>query len=289
MTRLLSARRTLASAALAPLLITGLAGCGDGSDDTATDATEVAAFSGLEAGDDVDPTEFVDTVADGVEASTTAHITMDTSMGSSGAMSAEGDIDYTTSPPSLALTMGIPMAGDSDLRLIDGIMYMNLGDLSDGKFWKIDPADPDGMFAGMGLDKMLDQTDPMGTLKGLEDGISSVTYTGAEDVDGRDLDHFELTIDMQAQLNELGSELPPTVEKGLPDSVTYDVWLDDEGRFAQLSMDYPIMGQSVSTKMTATDWGADVDIEAPPADQVADMPNLDDMLGDLDLGKMPTA
>lgn len=289
MTRSLTARRTLAAAAVTPLLLTGFAACGDSSDSDskASDTTQVAAFGGLEEGDEVDPSEFVDTVADGVEDSTTAHVTMKFGMGAAATTEGEGDIDYTTTPPSVSMTMTVPGAGETKTILVDGLVYVQVGELSDGKYWKIDPSDPDGMMSGLGMDKLADQSDPVGTLKSMESGIDTVTYEGDEDVDGRDLAHYEVTVDMSSVLGSMGSELPAAASKDIPESVTYDFWLDDENRFAQMKMDYPVMGQQVSVEMTASDWGTEVDIEAPPADEVTDMPSMEDMMGDL--GGAPAA
>ncbi len=189
-------------------------------------------------------------------------------------MSGEGDLDYTTTPPSVAMSTTIPGAGETKMVMVDGLVYLQMGQLSGGKYWKIDPSDSHGMLAGMGLDKVLDQVDPVGSLETMRTGIDTVTYQGDEEIDGRDLDHYELTIDMQSALQSLGGKLPAAASKGLPDSVTYDLWLDDENRFAQMQMDYPVMDQQISMEMTVSDWGADVDIAAPPADQVTDMPSM---------------
>lgn len=230
----------------------------------------------------MDPDDFVDTVADGLEQSTTAHIEMKMTMGEQVATDATGDIDYTTTPPSMQMSMDVPMAGESEMVLVDGVIYMQMGAMSGDKYWKIDPQDEDGMLGGMGLGKMLDQSDPLGALESMKPGIEKVTFEGNEDVDGRDLDHYELTIDMQAVMESYGGgvDLPSEAAEALPDSVTYDLWLDDEDRFAQMKMDYPMMDQQVSMDMTVDDWGKDVSIEAPPADQITEMPDLGAMMGE---------
>jgi len=51
--------------------------------------------------------------------------------------------------------------------------------------------------------------------------------------------------------------------------VSYDMWLDDEGRPRRIQADLGAQG-SMQTDMT--DYGSDVSIEAPPADQVQAMP-----------------
>ena len=280
-TRHLAVRR-VAAATVSVLALGGLAACGDDSGDSdkaASDSTSQVAgetSDDLEEGETVDPAEFVKTVTEGLEASTTAHVTMTMSLGSTGEVDAEGDLDYTTDPASVAMTMTSPMGGgDMDIRLVDGIMYISMGELTQGKFMKIDPSDPKGPLAGLGMDGMLDQMDPGKALANLEGGISEVTYVGEED----DLDHYELTVDMQAMLEQMGSELPPSAESEMPETITYDLWLDDEGRFTKLSMDdLPMGGDSGSMEMTVSGWGEEVDIEAPPANQVTEMPGLGAMM-----------
>ena len=279
MTRTLAARRTLAAAALAPLLTAGLVACGsdDGSASKADDTSSVApASSELEPGDEVDPDEFVKTVTDGLEASTTAHLTLTVSAGSTGTMKAEGDVDYTSSPPSMAMTMTLPSAagGDMDVRMVDGLMYMSLGQMTQGKFWKIDPSDPNGPMGALGMDKLMDQMDPAKALQAMGDGISEVEYAGDED----DLHHYTLTVDMKKMLSSMGSGLPQQAQGQLPDSVTYDLWLDDEKRFSKMEMDdLPTGAETGSMEMTVSDWGKDVDIEAPPSSQVTEMPDFGSM------------
>lgn len=284
MTRLLTVRRTLAASAIAPLLATGLVACGNdtgGDSTTGTDSTsQVALSSDLSEGDQVPPAEFVKTVEDGVRASTTAHMTMNIAAGASGKVTAEGDVDYTTKPPSMAMTMGLPAqatgGGDMDIRMVDGIIYMSMGQLTQGKFWKIDPSDPNGPFAALGMDKMLDQMDPAKALSQVQDGITKVTYVGSEG----DLDHYELTVDMKKMMASLGDgKLAQGAQAQLPDSLTYDIWLDDQNRFSKMSMDnLPMGGSDASMEMTVSDWGKPVDISAPPADQITKMPDFGSMM-----------
>ncbi|GAB6986641.1 hypothetical protein [Nocardioides pyridinolyticus] len=278
-TRHLAVRRA-AAATVSVLALGGLAACGDdsGEGDAGTDSSsQVAGESGdLEEGDEVDAAEFVRTVTDGLEASTTAHVTMTMSLGSSGEMTAEGDLDYTTDPPNVAMTMSSPLGGgDMDIRLVDGIVYVSMGQVTRGKFIEIDPADPQGPLAGMGLDGMVDQMDPGKALQNLEGSISTVVYVGEED----DLDHYEITVDPQQMLDQMGSDLPPAAESEVPDSLTYDLWLDDEGRFSKLSMDeFPLGGTSGSMEMTVSGWGEEVDIEAPAPSEITEMPELGSMM-----------
>lgn len=282
----IAARRTLAAAALTPLLLTGFAACGgdagdsgDSASDAGAPAAGSAVLAGLEVGEEVSPKEFVDTVTDGLEESTTAHLEMTMSMGDQVSTTGEGDLDYTTEPPSLAMSMEVPQAGDMEMVLVDNVLYLKSAAMSGEKFWKLDLTDPDGPFGQMGLDKMLEQSDPVGALKAMESGIDTVTFAGSEELDGRELDHYELTIDTESVMESYGADLPSSATQGMPESVTYDLWLDDHDRFAQMRMETPILKQTMTMEMSLDAWGQDVSIEAPPADEVTEMPDLGSMMG----------
>ena len=286
MTRSIAARRTLAALAVTPLLLTGLAACGDNGETTAKDTANdsiagTAVLAGLQTGDELDPGEFVGIVVDGMEASTTAHMAMTTSMGELGEITAEGDIDYTADPVAMAMTMTMPMMGKTpaDMRFVDGVFYMSLGQMTGGKFWKVDPSDPSSPLGELG--PMLDEMDPTALMKRLEPAIDTVSYDGQEDVDGRTLDHYELTIDTTDLAKAMS--LPHAAMAAVPDTISYDLWLDEQHRMAQVKMEMPAQGTTADVEMTVDGWGEDVDIEAPPADQITDMPDLGSM------GGQPTA
>jgi hypothetical protein len=295
----------IAAVAVAPLLSAALVACGgDGDSEEASDpaATSSATTESdaddaddaaesdsdgadLEEGQEVPADQFVDIVAAGVEASTTAKLSTSTAFGGT-TMSGNGVIDYTQDPPAIRMEQDLG-GGSTTVISVDGISYINLGQLSQGKYWKVDPADPDGPFAELGLGEVLKQNDPLASLQAMEDGIEKVTYVGEEDVDGRDLDHFELTVDLEAALETLGSDVPKDATQGMPKALSYDLWLDDEGRFARMLMEMPVMGQSSTSEMVIDDWGTDVSIEAPPAGEVTEMPDPSQMMNQM--APSPTA
>ena len=280
-------RRTVAALAAGPLLLVGVAACGNnsGSDAKASDPAGQSSngSTGLTAGQQVAPADFVKTVSAGLEKSTTAHMTMTIDAGATGKMTAQGDIDYTSKPPAMQMTMALPTgasggaaSGQLDMRLVNGIIYMSMGQLTQGKYWKIDPSDPNGPFAAMGMGQLMDQMDPAKAFQNMKNAITKAVYVGSDN----GMDHYRLTVDMKKAIESMGTKLPAEAQSQLPDSVTYDVWLDDQGRFSKMSMDkLPMGGTSGSMEMTLTDWGKDVSIQAPPADQITKMPNFGSMMG----------
>lgn len=269
--------RRLAVAALAPLALTALVACGSDEDSTAADtsaSTTPDADSSEEpepAGDDVaegeeiEPAAFMDTFEAAFADATTVHMTME--IGSAmGAISAEGDADYTVSPPNMSLKMaGEAMQGqEMEMVLVDGVMYMQIPTLGE-KFLKLDLSDPNNPLGSA----FTDQIDPKAMFEGFGDSLEKVVYNGEEEIGGDTTDSYTVTVDGAAVLESQGQTMPPGTE--MPDKIEYVVYFTDDGLYRRMEMD---MGAALGdVTMDFTDWGTDVSIEAPPSDQVTDFPS----------------
>jgi len=192
-----------------------------------------------------------------------------------GKLTGSGEVDFTKEPAEMAVTMRVPAAGDTtmEVRLVDGLFYLSMGELTGDKLWKVDLVDPSGLLGGSGLGPMMKQLAPGQMLAGAEDGIREVTYVGQEDVSGRQLDHYRVTVDTAAMMRAMGDAMRgqgmPSAG-AMPKTVTYDLWLDEQDRLGRMDMDLPMGGNEMSMRVEMTDWGAPVHIVAPPADQVTD-------------------
>jgi len=269
--------RRLVAVVAAPLLVVSLAACGsdkggdkaDAAGDSSASSQEPAAPD-LTAGEEVDPADFLAQVKSGAESSTTATESMKMSV-SGMEISMEGQIDYTADPPEMAMTMSMPMLGDEpmDIRLVDGTVYMNMGALTDNKFVKSSLDDPNGALGDMS--SLTDSMDPAKAMELYGDGFDKVTYVGQESVDGDDTAHYAVSLDTTKigdALSGLGASADPST-LGLPKTLTYDIWLDDQNRMRKTVME---MGDLGTLEMTVSNWGEPVDIQAPSADQITDMP-----------------
>jgi hypothetical protein len=263
-------RRFAAAAAVPTLLAAGLTACGSDSGSGGDDASDDTAAASAEytEGEEVDKEEFLSDFREGLEASTTAGITMTMDLGQSGTMTAEGDADYTTDPPNLAMTMEVPTMPDGgvDIRIVDGVMYMNMGQMTNDKYMLLDLSDPSNLPPGM--DSLTEQMDPLAAFEQFGPALTSVTYVGEEEVDGDQTQHFELV--MNTADVETFKDLPQGAD--IPEELTYDAWFDDEFRFRQLQLEMEAAGTPVKMEMQASDWGEDVEIEAPDPDDVVEMP-----------------
>lgn len=268
----LTLRRSLAALAL-PLLIGGLAACGSDDDSAEPAASSSSASesgqspdaeSDTPAGEDVEPAAFVEDLQAGLKASTTAKMTMQLNMGGQ-AINADGAVDYTTTPPNMAMTMQSPAMADQsiEMRLVDKVLYMNMGQMTNNKFVSYDLSDADNLPPGMG--QLTNTLNPLAAINSFEDGIKSVVFVGDEDVDGEQLGHYEVTVDT-SKIDQF-KDLPTQAQ--LPDDATYDLWLDDQNRMRKMTMKVE-SGTPINTEVKFSKWGESVDIAAPPASDVVD-------------------
>jgi hypothetical protein len=262
-------KRTLGTLALAStLVLTGCSDDGDGGDaessdtssetTTPTDEPTDEETDDSEEGEEVDLDEFLADFEEGVDATTTARMSMD--MEAQGqAIDIEGDVDYTTEPVSMAMVMtGDAFGGqDIEMRIVDGTVYMNLGDASQGKFVQLS-LEQLGAQAGFG--NFTDQLDPGSQLETFREGLTKVEFVGDEDIEGVDTEHYTLTVDTTKL-----EESPP----GAPETLELDVWLDDENRMTQMETDLGDMG-TLTARMF--DFGSDVEIEKPAASEIQKIP-----------------
>jgi len=178
--------------------------------------------------------------------------------GSGGEMTGSGDVDYTATPPDMQMSMELGPESVGML-LVEKIMYVQSSQAG-GKYIKFDLDDPANPL-GSGLSEQLD---PAGSVEAFTKAVTSVTSSGSEDVDGRTLDRYELTVDTTKLADDgTGSSA------SLPPEVTMVVWLDDEGRMAKTSME---LGP-VQYDATLSDFDKPVELEAPPAGQVVSPPS----------------
>jgi hypothetical protein len=266
------ARYALAAGVVVPLLAAGLASCGSDeataggkataadSSTTSTDATDESP-SAQPAGEEVDATQFADDLAAAYDGLTTAKVSL--SFDGPAKIVSSGVVDYRGDAPALKMSVeGAYGSGTtSEVILVDKKMYLQVAG-NNAKYLEVDLSDPDNPLASSLGD--MSAIDPRATIEAFTQNVKSVSRIGSEDIDGTATTHYVLVADTQALGDQLGKE-----GADLPDSLTYDMWLDEEGRPRRIQAD---LGDQGSMKTDMTDYGAEVSIEAPPADQVQAMP-----------------
>lgn len=258
--------RRLAVTAVAALALAGLAACGDGSSEDATGTDPAgASIEPAEVGETVDPEDFVDDVITGITDASTAHLTMALEGGPAG-ITMEGDVDYSASPPEMAMTMTNTQMGGGEMQvvLVDGVLYVKMPDVGRGKWVKMDLSAEGSPLSG----DLMGNLDPSEQLSKFKESVTKVEFVGEEDVDGESLKRYTMTMRADA-LKDLQEELGTSERTDLPSVITYDLWLDDDGVLRQTKV---AMGDLGSVTMTLSEWGEPVDIEAPASADVVEMP-----------------
>ncbi len=186
------------------------------------------------------------------------------------------------------LQVSMPVIGDIEERVVDGVIYMNLGSFPgaagelDGKQWvKLDPEQLKQQNGALGdLAGQAESNSPKQGLEYLQGLSGDVQDLGQDDVGGRPATHYRASIDYTKLLDKLPDANAETrdalAELG---TVPADVWIDDQDRVVKIhmTMDAGAFGAgagSAEVTMELTDFGVPVDVQAPPADQTVDFSSL---------------
>jgi len=264
-----SPRRALATPALV-VLLGALTACGGGSSTDAATATPSATPSASPTVEATpEPTtltaaDFIRTIVDAQVAAGSYDFTM--TMGSAGeSMSMSGSVHLGGDTPALAMVIEAPDTPAMTVRSVGGMSYVNLGELTGGKFLAIDPADASNPF-GAAFAEAMGEVDPTMGLEGQEAAIVSVTPTGEPiEVDGVEAQTYVVVIDpskLPEELAEMQAQLPPGTE--VPATLEYTYVVDADGRAREVSFD--ILG--IQSRTTFTSWGTAAPVDAPTAEEI---------------------
>jgi len=161
--------------------------------------------------------------------------------------------------------------GTLEQRIVDGQLYMTV------------PGQP-GFFQ-LALEDLVGTpleaaSDPSGSLEALQGASDDVEEVGREDVRGEPTTHYRGTMDPEVAIENLGGAMRDAAGEALADveSFPFEAWIDDDGRIRRYTavVELPASDATGGTAVTATttmelfDFGVEVDVEAPPADQVQD-------------------
>lgn len=270
-------RTRLASFALTvPLGLAALTGCAGEDEPTeaastgSTSAGETSAEPATEEveateGEEISAEDFTALMVAAFDRATTADLTMQMTAGGQ-EIAVTGQADYTTDPLSMRMDLtGMGGMGDMTMILVDNTMYMKVLQMSE-QFIELDLDDPTNPMG----DTFTGQLDPRAQAEVIERGLLTATYVGEEEVQGETLQRYTAVVDSEAMLAEMAVD--PAAAGALPEEITYDLWFDDEGRYRQMAVDMGATAGEVLIRFE--NWGTDVDIQAPPADEVTDMGSM---------------
>ena len=300
--------------ALAVTGAVGLAACGGAADQAADNGKKVAVDEDSGDGGVVIEDALAQAAVSTADAgSAQMDMTMHMTLPQLGdvTIEAQGVSDFATGDSQITMDMGalfdqlgataLPGAGKSfvvEIRVVDGTMYMHFPDFMaqfmGGKPW-ISVSGADAVTGDAGGLGPFGQADPKQYLGYLAAVSSHVEKVGTEKVGDIDTTKYHAVIESakaldqvpQSTLDSLGldeedlSQRLGALSQSVGAEMPVDVWIDGDGLLRKMHMDMGTNGMQMSVDMSLHDYGVDVAVEAPPADQVGDMSA---MLGNLGSG-----
>lgn len=252
------------SAIASVVLLAGLAlsACGDKDDSADDKAGPTATATATSDTTALTLSNFTQVLAASQVKAKSSHIDM--TIGVSGqTIKAQGDVAVGSSPTDSAMTMTMDMGSMKiDMRLVDQTMYMNMGQMTDNKFLKIDLTDENNPIAKQ-YGQLMDQMDPAKQMEQFKEALTSFDKKGEpKTIDGVKAQPYVVTVDtskMEAFKNLDGAGQ-------IPDSIVYTMYIGPDN--LPRRMEFEVAG-SKST-MDYSKWGEPVDIKAPAAGEISD-------------------
>jgi hypothetical protein len=252
---------------------TVLVGCGDEGDAGAgKDGSPAKATPGAEE----QGTRAVRTAYQRTAEQDTARVTLrvrTSAEGKSASASGRGTIDLDDGDSVMTLTT---QGQRIEQRVVDQVLYQKAprGQAPENKQWiKIDLRKVAGQQGAAGQ-SMNDPAQSAAFARAIDD--KDVRKLGSATVDGVRTTRYRVAVDV--------AELPngATLRRQVGPTLPMDVWLDDDGRIRRQQVDMTVKAPAgkassspqqvkVRTLMDFSDFGTDVEAEAPPSAQVADM------------------
>lgn len=241
----------------------------DAAETTETTGEDEGGEAAPAAGEEIAPADFVAMLQEpGTEMLSTYEMNMTMKAGSED-MVMTGLVDLSGDSPKMDMQMQIPGAGDMQMVMADGRLFMAMpGVTEEGKFMEV-PEEQLGDAA-----TALDDVDITAQYADWEKTAKSVVLVGEEDVDGETMRRYEVTMDGAAMAEQLADAAGETAADaaaataGLDEDMVYDIWLDEDNLMRRMVMEVA----GIVTEMTIDKWGEPVTIDVPADSDLMDVP-----------------
>lgn len=262
-------RKVPVFAVVAVLIGLFLAGCG--SKDSAGDKTDTKPSKSEDVA--LTSANFSQVLADAQTKAKSSHVEMTIGMGGQ-SIKAEGDVAVGANPADSAMTMTMDMGSSMklDMRLVDQVLYMNMGEMTGSKYLKIDLTDESNPLAKQ-YGEIMNQMDPAKQIDELKAAVTSFEKKGEpQTIDGVKAQPYRLEVDT-SKMTAL-KDLPEAAAGQIPDKIAYTMFIGPDQLLRRMEFD---LAGSKST-MDYSKWGEPVDIKAPAASEISDK-DLSELMG----------
>ena len=265
--------KKLTAALAAGTLAAALSACSGGEPAAQAEATDASV---AEAG--AEPAENLEELTTIIEAAqktaTSAHMEMtyggeaaETAGMTGSTTTADFSIGESKKPADMTMQMSMSMMDmEFDMRMVDGIMYMNMGELSQGKFIEM-PLEELKKEPGLASTlESMESWDVAAQADEMKDAVTSFEHTGSETVDGVDVEVYTMTVD-PAKLKDGAAGVDAEMAKQVGEmTVVYKI--DPEGLPLEADIAMDVQGKEMTMDTSFSKWGEPVTVEAPPKNEV---------------------
>jgi hypothetical protein len=173
------------------------------------------------------------------------------------------DVEYGGSLEESTLHMSMAMMGiDVDMILVDGTMYLGMGELSENKYFSMSLEEMAKDPNMSPLFEQLDSIDPVAQADAMADAVTSFEHTGTEQVGGVEADVYTMTVD-STKIDAVAAG----IEESMVDQVgemTVVYRIGPDGLLLESDATMEVDGQELVTESTFSGWGEPIDVQAPP-------------------------
>jgi hypothetical protein len=229
----------------------------------------------------------------GTEKSKSAKFTMEGAAGGQ-SVTATGAMAFDGANTKFSMTS--TAAGQTtEMRMVDKVMYIKLPaeeqqQMGTDKAWakiSADGTDPVSQTLGGALSQSAEQSDP-GKMLDQISKTGRIISSEQTELNGEQVNHYKVELDVAKAVDQFTGQVPAAARdkltemlKGKDIKIPAELWLNKDNLPVQVTMDQGPMMQALGAPsgdakftMKYTDWGTQVDVTAPPADQVVDLGEL---------------
>ncbi len=255
-----SLKRALAITSISAVAVLGLTGCGDDAATKSPASSEQQAETPAADSGALTQENFAERIGAAQLAAGSVHNEMTMTAGGQ-ATTMSADLQLAEDPSQLKMSMSMSAPSAIDMILVDSVLYMNMGEMTQNKFVATDLNSPEAAQ----FSSMLSQSNPQQQMEIFADALTDFSVSDETvEIDGVETYEYNLTLDTAALLSAQGLS---TESAELPETMTYvmNVGTDDLPR--RIVMDL----NGTTAESNFTQWGEAVTIEAPAADQIIEM------------------
>jgi len=175
------------------------------------------------------------------------------------------------------MTYALPGLGEMEQLLVDGVMFMRIpgADAEFGTEWvsvRMDALLPEQQLEA----RSSNGADPVSSLEALAGADGEVETVGREELRAGSATRYRVALDSETALRRMRDEgVEPTEDQigaaRAMDGVPIDVWIGDDDQMWKMAFTMRLPEGTVHMTMELYDFGAPVDVVAPPASATTDV------------------